>query len=522
MVEYTDPNPFKELHIGHIYSNCVGESLARFFEVMGADVKRADYFGDVGMHVAKSLYGILLKFNIQNPKFKSKEENIGIKKQIDELEKLTLKERVHFLGEAYAMGASKFETDKKSIEEIKDINYYVFISAQKYLAEKYGFTPQVDYKKYLKVDPDKLEMIWMLFSRGRQWSLDYFESIYKRLGTKFDFYYPESAVGEFGYKIVMENVSKGIFEKSDKAIVYKGEKEGLHTRVFINSLGLPTYEAKELGLAMKKFMDFEYDYSFIITGKEINEYFDVLMNVLSKVNDKLFRKNIHIGHGMVRLPKGKMSSRTGQILTAQWLLDEVKAKIAKIVEENGMGQSAEEAGEIAEKSAVAAIKYSLLKVAIPADLVFDFEKSLSFSGESGPYLLYTYARCKSVLRKASDEESQQSSSSAGLSYKPNSEERDTILYLNKYPEVVKKAVQSTAPNLLCTYLYELAQKYNLFYQKHRILESNNSQQITDNKHQSKANSQQLTAEFRLFLTQATSVILKDGLQLLGIETVERM
>ncbi|KKQ34283.1 MAG: Arginine-tRNA ligase, partial [Candidatus Nomurabacteria bacterium GW2011_GWB1_37_5] len=235
MVEYTDPNPFKEFHVGHLYSNSVGESLVRLFESQGAEVKRADYFGDVGMHVAKSIWGM---------KKKLKDENLTL----SDLEKKDLRERVKWLGQAYALGATAYEDPsidgETAKEEMKDINYLVFISAQEYMKKKFGWEPQVDYRQYLKPEAVvQLEEVRVLFEKGREWSLDYFENIYKRLGTKFDYYYPESIVAEYGAKIVKENVGK-VFESSDGAIIFRGEKFGLHTRVFVNSLGLPTYEAK--------------------------------------------------------------------------------------------------------------------------------------------------------------------------------------------------------------------------------------------------------------------------------------
>ncbi|HEY4510472.1 MAG TPA: arginine--tRNA ligase, partial [Candidatus Paceibacterota bacterium] len=201
MVEYTDPNPFKEFHIGHLMSNAIGESISRIIEVNGAEVKRANYQGDVGMHVAKAIWGVV----------KSEEKDY---------------ESIRLWGEAYVSGARAYEENEESKKEILEINKKIYDHSD--------------------------EEINAIYDKGRKASLDHFEDLYRKLGTKFDFYFFESETGDFGKKIVEENIGK-IFEKSDGAIIFPGEKHGLHTRVFINSEGLPTYEAKELGLAKIKY-----------------------------------------------------------------------------------------------------------------------------------------------------------------------------------------------------------------------------------------------------------------------------
>ena len=487
MVEYTDPNPFKEFHIGHLYSNSVGESIARIYGAIGGNVKRADYFGDVGMHVAKSVWGLIEKM---------KNEKVSIA----DLEKKLLPERIKYLGQAYALGVKNYENDKKISEEIKDVNYLVYLCGQEYLKDNYHWTPQVDYQQYLRPEfMGQYKTVKEVYYSGKKWSLDYFEEIYKRLGTKFDYYYPESIVGEFGLKIVKENLKKGHFELSDKAVVFPGEKYGLHTRVFINSLGLPTYEAKELGLAFKKFEDFKYDKSIIVVGNEIKEYFKVLHKALLITSPELGKKTTNICTGMVRLPEGKMSSRTGNVITVAWMFDEIKNKLKEIMKSNDKIVK-KELSEVEEIITVAAIKYSLLKNGIGQDIVFDLKESLTLEGNSGPYLLYTYTRCQSVLKKAkfNNEVMEQWSNL-------NNDELNVLRLINKFPEIVHQAAVQLAPNLIANYLYDLAQKYNYFYQKNKILES-----------------EEETKKFRLMLTQAVGKVIKEGLYLLGIKTVERM
>src|SRR3989344_2999522 len=399
IIEFTDPNPFKEFHIGHVYSNSVGESIARINEELGAKVARANYFGDVGMHVAKSIW--------------------GMKKLAKNMDNKFLAQKVKYLGEAYAIGATAFEEDEKAKEEMKKINYLVFIAAQDYMQKEMKWEPRINYRQFVKADEKEIQEVGSLFQKGWEWSLAYFESIYRRLGAKFDYYYPESIVGKYG----------------------------LHTRVFINALGLPTYETKELGLAPTKYKDFQYDFSMIVTAKEINEYFQVLLKVLSLVKPDLASKTRHLGHGLVKLPEGKMSSRTGKIISGEALLEMVKTKLKERLHNTGSDNYTKAESEfILEKTAVAAIKYSLLKVALPSDIVFDLEKSVNFEGDSGPYLQYTYARCRRVLRKAEDRGIKYMVSSIKYGKKLNEEEKDLLRTFYQFEEVVLEAGRNFLPS----------------------------------------------------------------------------
>ena len=476
MVEFTDPNPFKEFHIGHLYSNTVGECLARLLVSQGAIVRRANYQGDVGMHVAKSLYAILQISNL--------------KSQISNLENKLLKERAEFLGQAYALGVKAYEEDKNAKKEIEELNKKIY-------------------------DRDKAIMV--LYEKGRQWSLEYFESVYKRLGTKFDFYYFESIVEKEGLELVKEYLKKGVFVKSQGAVIFPGEKYGLHNRVFINSLGLPTYEAKDLGLAPTKHKDFPYDLSIVVTGQEQSGYLKVVIKALSLVKPTLGQKTKHIAHGMIRLPTGKMSSRTGNVITGEWFLDEAKRLLKSRYSE--MNE------DTLEKVAVGSVKYALLKSSIGRDIEFDFKESINIQGNSGPYLQYTYARTRSVLTKSISDKKKEtkrvSFARSHLSFarshlaKLEPEEVSLLRALSKFPEIVEQAGGKFAPNILCNYLFDLAQKFNLFYQKVPIL----NPQVSIGIHPKGGQS---TREFRVALTMAVGQVIKNGLYILGIESPERM
>ncbi len=500
VVEYTDPNPFKEFHIGHLYSNIVGESIARLLEANGATVWRADFFGDVGMHVAKSIWGLLEKLE---------QDNISL----EELSKKSLSDRVQYLGQGYALGATAYQDDKAAQQEIKQINFLAFKAAQQVVLPTFNEQPQVDFDAFIDSSQTKykFEQIKKIYALGRKWSLAYFETIYARLGTTFDGYYPESRTGEYGYGMTLEGLDKGIFEKGEAgAIIYPGEKRGLHNRVFINALGLPTYETKDFGLAVAKNVDFPYDKSVIVTGNEINEYFQVVISALTALHPELGEKTHHIGHGMVRLPEGKMSSRTGKILRGEWLLDEAKNRVLTILSDTRPEFDQSTRNTVAEKVALAAIKYAFLKSNIGGDISFNFEDSLSFQGNSGPYLQYSYVRCVSVLAKANCDINEPSVILSSLKkcsdINLNMYEKDILKNLYQYSDIQKKAAVEYAPHCLCTYLYNLAQNFNAFYAHCPILLE--EKVAVKNK--------------RLAIVFAVAFVLKSGLRLLGIETVAAM
>jgi len=458
MVEYTDPNPFKQFHIGHLMSNTIGESLSRLIEFSGAEVKRVCYQGDVGMHVAKSIWGLreLLKEKNQT---------------IEDIEKLDLDERAEFLGKGYALGATEFGESEKVKEEINALNMIIYERSDKEIQKVYDL--------------------------GRKWSLEYFETIYEKLGTKFDDYFFESEAGSRGLELVNEHMSDGVFEKSEGAVVFKGEKYGLHTRVFVNSLGLPTYEAKELGLAKTKYERYPYDKSVVVTGNEINAYFKVLLKAMSLIYLDLAAKQTHIGHGMLNLKSGKMSSRTGNVVTGESLLFEVGDEIKKKMEESGKIKEIESVDRVVNAVSVGAIKYSMLKQSPGKNIVFDFDTSLSFEGDSGPYLQYAFARAMSVLRKSKSESGEM------MVGRIVDEEKDLLRWICRFEEVVSLAVKDMAPNFVCGYLIELASRFNHFYAECKIVGDKREGE-------------------RLALTRTTAQILKNGLWLLGIETVEKM
>ena len=446
MVEYTDPNPFKEFHIGHLMSNAIGESISRLVEYSGAEVKRTCYQGDVGLHVAKAIWNM-----------RENENASGV--------------FIHSIGStasSYTLGARRYETDPEAKKEIDEINREI----------------------YTKEDP----AINRLYDIGRKQSLEHFKEIYKTLGTKFDYSFFESETAPFGKKVVEEHPE--IFEESDGAIVYKGdEKKGLHTRVFINSQGLPTYEAKELGLAKKKYDSYPYDKSIVITGNEVNEYFRVLLDAMSKVYPELAAKTFHISHGMMRFADGKMSSRTGNVVTALGLLQE----LFNVAKERAKESRADDYEKLAHDVALAGVKYQILRQASGKDIIFDRDRALSLEGDSGPYLQYAHARAHAVVERAKSQ-GVTFLGAQGDTLEPN----DVSRLVTRFPEVVSYAADELEPHLLVNYLIVLAGAFNSWYAQVHILDGSKG------------------APHKVAIVDAVRVTLKNGLWLLGISAPEKM
>ncbi len=479
LIEYTDPNPFKMMHVGHLYTNIVGESFSKLQEATGADVERANYQGDIGLHVAKTMWGVEKKL---------KEEGVLFK----DIEKLSLFDRVEWLGKAYQLGSEYYDDleDSDAMKRIQDMNYFLYQIC-------YPSLPQKDFKDFEVLEVGK----W--YREGREWCLEYFEGIYELLGTKFDHYFFESEVGEGGYKMVLENIDNGIFKKDDGAVIDEGDPErGLHTRVFINQFGIPTYEAKELGLAKSKDSRGEWDESVVITGMEQAPYFKVVFDSLSKLLPKIAKASRHIPHGLIMLPgMKKMSSRKGEVVGAEDLLGMAKESVVALMNESGKVGS-EDIDGIAQKISMAAIKYAFLRVSVGKNIVFDLSKDIAFDGDTGPYLLYVYTRAVSIIKSCDIKYDSSSCLSDSLE---SADVKELVRRIGKARGVMLNASANYSPSTICTYLFELGQSFNRFYQNVNVLKAEEEDQ-----------------KFLLALVDATSQIMSAGLNLLGITTVSRM
>ena len=443
MVEYTDPNPFKIFHIGHLMANTIGESVSRLVEFSGAKVIRACYQGDVGLHVAKTIWAILKHGEY--------------------------KDEIKYLGDMYVIGSAKYEDDEVAKKEIIEVNKKIFE----------------------KSDPE----INKIYDAGRKLSLEYFDSIYKKLGTKFDEFFFESEVADDGIKIVKEFLKKGIFEESDGAIVFPGEKYGEHTRVFINSQGLPTYEAKELGLTDLKFKKYpDLAESIVITANEQDAYFKVLLAAIKATAPEKAAKMKHLSHGLLRPSTGKMSSRKGNIVAAETLIEEFESLVDEKIKDREFSDA--EKAEVRREVAVAGLKYTILRQAIGGDVIYEPTKALSFEGDSGPYLQYAVVRARAVLAKAGEMKKAEA-----LPEKVETLEK----LLVRFPEVIERARAEYAPHHIVTYLIELSSAFNSYYANNQII-----------------NEKDPVSAYRLTLTKVFSEVMANGLWVLGITVPTRM
>jgi len=448
VTEYSDPNPFKVLHAGHLYTSVVGDALANLLQAAGGEVHRVNFGGDVGLHVGKTMWAILGRLDGEHP---------------EKLQEIPEDKRADWMAEAYVEGTNEYEDSEFAKQEIIKLNKRVY---------------------QLHTDNDHESPFAQMYWTTRQWSYDYFDAFYERVGIKFERYYPESETSTIGLETVKGHIGS-VFEESEGAIVFRGENYGMHTRVFINSQGIPTYEAKDVGLIMRKWEDYHYDRSIIITGNEQEQYLAVVLKAIEQFAPALAQSTTHLPHGMVKLKGGKkMSSRKGNILRATDILDLAATA------------SRESTGNDDEQVVLAAVKYALLKQRLGGDIIYNPEESVAIEGNSGPYIQYAHARARSILAKAKNVP-------VADDTELQADERSLLRKIGEYPEVLEKSINELLPHHICTYLYELAQAFNRFYEHNRVLDD--PRETT-----------------RLALVQAYADTLKSGLTLLSLPAPDHM
>lgn len=440
LIEHSSPNLFKPFHIGHLMNNTIGEGITRLAKSSGAEVATMSFPSDISLGVAKAIFILLEKYG---PEFVPTDVSV--------------------LGDAYVEGTKRFTDDESIQGRIKEIadNLYAKIPS-----------PEVT-----------------VFEHCKKLNIAYFEHILASLGSHFDSYIYESEAGVDGTRIVKEH-TPSVFTESEGAIVYiPDESTKLHTSVFINSQGNPTYEAKDIGLLDLKFQKYNPDLSIFITDAQQVSHFNVVLDAAAKINKDWADKSLHRFHGRMSFKGAKMSSRLGGVPLAE---DVINTVVGEVVEKN-----ADVTPESAQKIAIAAIKFSILRAQAGKDINFDPDTSLSFEGDSGPYLQYTAVRAGSLLEKAKDISPSTQSPVSGT---------ETLERLiARFPEIVTSAQTDWAPHQLVTYLLELAQAFNSWYGQGKIIDEN----------------KEATA-YRLAIVTATRQTLINGLSLLGIDTPERM
>lgn len=445
LVEHSSPNLFKPFHIGHMMNNAIGESLVRLMQASGAKVKIVSFPSDISLGVAKAIFIILETYG---PEFKPTD--------------------IAVLGDAYVQGTKRYNEDERVHVRIKEI-----------ADNLYGTIPSPEL---------------VVYNTCKKFNIDYFEDIVGKLGSHFDAYIYESEAGVIGKKIVLEN-TPNIFTESEGAIVYIPDesKKNLNTSVFINSQGNPTYDAKDLGLLDLKFERYSPDASLFITDHEQVSHFNIVLDAAEHINKDWKEKSIHIHHGRMSFKGQKMSSRLGGVPLASDMISVVSEEVAERAKDRELDQATKDA------IAIGAIKFAILKAKPGMNINFDPETSLSFEGDSGPYLQYTYARIQTLLDKG-----QEQNISPEIKYGQIISDIEKLLY--RFPEVVESAVSECAPNYIVTYLLEIARSFNSFYGANKIIDPENPEISTH----------------RLAIARAVQIILKNGLQLLAIDAPERM
>ena len=493
--EFSDPNPFKVLHVGHLYTSIVGDSIARLYEYAGAKVIRANFGGDVGLHVAKTMYALK-----QKP-----------------IEHLTIED----IAKCYIEGTAAYEDDEKARAEITKLNKEIYqINAAgepKKVLSRSMFADVANAERPKPVttglrersekESFSVSMLTELYWKGRELSYQYFDKFYDSIGVHFDKYYPESTVANLGLEKVKEQLEKGVYEYSDSAVIFNGDRFGLHTRVFINKEGVPTYETKDVGLIFTKWQDYHFDKSTVITGSEQLDYMKVVLKSVEQYAPELVEKTTHLTHGLVKLPGGvKMSSRKGNFLKAVDVLDMVKTALR------------DEYNSTDETVSLAATKYAFLKYKMGGNIIFDPKESVKMTGNSGPYLLYSCVRAKKILASANDaseehvrrrgerEATEPRDGGREGAFRRSiiaDAERSLEKKILEYREVLDESVSELAPHKLANFLYELAQSFSRFYESCPVIGCDQE-------------------EARLKLVQVYLAVMTHGLNILGITIPEEM
>jgi arginyl-tRNA synthetase len=453
VIEYSCPNAFKELHTGHLYQTIFGDILARIMERSGAHVTRTSFGGDVGLHVAKCLWGMIAELGGINPD------------KLAEVEESPFA-RAAWISRMYVKGASAYEDDEQAKQEIDQLNVTI-----------YGLHTAKDHESALA------QVYWTT----RQWSYEYFDAFYDLIKVDHMRYYPESATAPTGMEVVAEQLQKGTLKESDGAVVFEGdESKHLHTRVFVTSKGLPTYETKDIGVIWQEKADYNFDKRILITGNDQAEYMRVVFAAAEIFRPELTGNMTHLTNGTVRFGDGsKMSSRLGNVSRAADVIDLVRTKVRALVQDESQ----------IEAVTLGAIKYVFAKYRLGGDIAFDVEETVSLNGNSGPYLQYAHARARSILRKATK--------AAEYTQQLDENERQLLRKLGEYHEVLERATRELMTHHICAYLYELAQAFNRFYESSRI--------VGDERE-----------SVRIGLVQQYATTLADGLTILGIQAPEQL
>lgn len=474
MIEYSSPNTNKPLHLGHVRNNLLGFSLAKIMEANGNKVVKTNIVNDRGIHICKSMLAWLKWGNGITP------EKAG-------------KKGDHLIGDFYVAFDKHY---KEELQQLMDGGM------TKEEAEA-NSTLMKEARTMLKKWEDGDEEVRSLWRTMNEWVYAGFDETYARMGVSFDKIYYESNTYLEGKEKVLEGLEKGIFYRKDDNSVWADlTADGLDQKLLLRTDGTSVYMTQDIGTAKLRFQDYPIDQMIYVVGNEQNYHFQVLSLLLDKLGFSWGKDLIHFSYGMVELPNGKMKSREGTVVDADELMDEMIATARKMSEGRLKGVPEEEMDDVYRIIGLGALKYFILKVDPRKNMLFNPQESIDFNGNTGPFVQYTYARIRSVLRK-SDEADVATDITV---YEPNEKEIEIIQRIADFPSVVSEAGRTYSPALIANYVFELAKGYNQFYHDYSILKEENG----------------VARAFRLHLSRTVADIIRRGFSLLGVEVPERM
>ena len=487
MIEYSSPNTNKPLHLGHVRNNLLGWSLAQLEEANGNRVVKTNIVNDRGIHICKSMLAWVKYGNGETPETSGKKGD-------------------HLVGDYYVA------FDKHYREEVKELQARYMAEGlneeeAKAKAEQEAPLLKEAHEMLVKWEQGDAE-VRALWEKMNSWVYAGFDETYKALGVSFDKIYYESNTYLVGRKKVEEGLEKNLFiRKADNSVWADLTAEGLDQKLLLRSDGTSVYMTQDIGTAEMRFNDYPIDKMVYVVGNEQNYHFQVLSILLDKLGFEWGKSLVHFSYGMVELPNGKMKSREGTVVDADDLIAEMKRQARQTIDAAGKfgERTEEEKDEVARIVGLGALKYFLLKVDARKNMLFNPAESIDFNGNTGPFIQYTYARIRSILRKAEAEQMQVSCNFAATP-EISTKEEAVVQHLSDFASVVRQAGEEFAPNAIANYCYELAKEYNQFYHDYKVLG-----ETDENKRQ-----------FRLVLSRNVAKVLRLGMGLLGIEMPERM
>ncbi len=474
MVEFSCPNTNKPLHLGHMRNDSLGESVSELLKSQGAEVRKVNLINNRGVHICKSMLAYSVFGNGETP------QNTGEKGD-------------HFVGRYYV----RFAQWEKSVEEEKKNNPLI-------VNDPAFIDPDIEAQKMLKKWEDGDESVRALWKKMNDWTLSGLEESYRNMGISFDKYYYESETYKYGKDEVLKGVESGVFKKEDDGSVQVDLASiGLDKKVLLRKDGTTLYMTQDIGTAIKRHSDWPFDSLTYVVASEQQYHFKVLFYCLGLLGYDWAKELHHLSYGMVNLPEGKMKSREGTVVDADDLLSQLTLLAKEEIKAKEREDKVENVDETSRKIALGALNYYLLQVSPTKDMIFNPKESISFNGNTGPYLQYTGARISSILRKYYEEEHDTPFNGSLLK---NEDEEKLILLVASFPECLKRAQANWDPSIVAAFLYDTAKTFSHYYHDNRILNAESKELI----------------RARVGLCEAVLTVMKNGFKIIGVPFLEAM